>query len=339
MGTKADPRVVQAAAEWLMRLKEPVPGGPEDKALRAAFERWRGAHPDHQRAVDELRPLLDRLDRWRTASAGERRAAQRVLRPGRRRSTAKAAGAGVTLVLALWGAGVAWWATQGLPPSALLADVRTPVAGTKNTTLADGSRVRMGSATALSFDGSGGRRTLRLHGGDILVEVAPDPARPFTVLTPHGSVTALGTRFLLRERAEGTELVMLESRTRVTPVQSRASTEVAAGERVRLMAERVQVLPGIDAAAEQASFESQRLVVHDWPLLRVLDELGRHRPGVLRGDVRSLEGMHFSGVLPLDDTDRALQLMATSLPRLRVRTLTPWLVQVDAPVAPAPQGD
>jgi transmembrane sensor len=36
-------------------------------------------------------------------------------------------------------------------------------------------------------------------------------------------------------------------------------------------------------------------------------------------------------VLPLDDTDRALQLLMSSFPELRIRTLTPWLVLVDAP--------
>jgi transmembrane sensor len=34
-------------------------------------------------------------------------------------------------------------------------------------------------------------------------------------------------------------------------------------------------------------------------------------------------------VLPIEDTDHALQLIANSLPDLRIRTLSPYLVYVD----------
>ena len=338
MGQPLDASVAQAAAEWLLRLKEHPPGSADDEKVLVAFERWKDADPRHREAVGQMQPLLEQLGQWQDAPEGERRAAHAVLRRSQRRITAKSLGAGVALFLAVWTAGAGWCATQGLPLSALLADARTAVGETRSVTLADGSRVLLGSGTALSFERSGDRRALHLLGGDLLVDVAPDPVRPFTVITSQGTVTALGTRFLVREREDGTEVVMLESRTRVTPATSEASAEVGAGERVRLLVDRVEALPGIDADAEQASFEQRRLVVDDWPITRVLQELARHRPGVVRVDETSLIGVHFSGVLPLDDTDRALQLLVTGLPQLRVRTITPWLVRVDM-TDPTANGD
>ena len=44
--------------------------------------------------------------------------------------------------------------------------------------------------------------------------------------------------------------------------------------------------------------------------------------------IRDRAGMQVNAVLPLDDPDRALQLLASSFP-IRVRTMTPWVVIVD----------
>jgi transmembrane sensor len=38
-----------------------------------------------------------------------------------------------------------------------------------------------------------------------------------------------------------------------------------------------------------------------------------------------------SAVLPLDDTDRALHLLLTNFPQLRIRTVSRYLVLVDVP--------
>ena len=39
--------------------------------------------------------------------------------------------------------------------------------------------------------------------------------------------------------------------------------------------------------------------------------------------------MNVSAVLPLEDTDRALQLLADSFP-IRINRITPWLIVVEA---------
>ena len=43
--------------------------------------------------------------------------------------------------------------------------------------------------------------------------------------------------------------------------------------------------------------------------------------------LHTLAGLRVSAVLPLDDTDRALQLIADTLP-LQIKTYTPWLVVI-----------
>ena len=58
------------------------------------------------------------------------------------------------------------------------------------------------------------------------------------------------------------------------------------------------------------------------PLPRFLDEIGRYRRGVLRGEP-ALAHLRVSGVFSLRDTDSALRALADALP-VRIDTYTRW---------------
>ncbi len=111
------------------------------------------------------------------------------------------------------------------------------------------------------------------------------------------------------------------------------ATEVAAGERVRITANAVGLIESIDARSLADSWKYHQLVINDRPLPEVLDELARYRPGHIHYDRREIENIRISAVLPLDDPARALQLLHANFPTLRIRTVSPWLVLVDAPLA------
>jgi transmembrane sensor len=63
-------------------------------------------------------------------------------------------------------------------------------------------------------------------------------------------------------------------------------------------------------------------------LPEVLDEISRHRSGRVQFDRAALQSLRVSAVIPLDDSDHALQLLAQTLP-IKVRSFTPWLILVD----------
>ncbi|WP_408908278.1 FecR/PupR family sigma factor regulator, partial [Variovorax paradoxus] len=52
-----DPAVVRRAAEWMARLWS----GEASDQDRAACERWRAQHPDHERAWNRLQSFEDKL--------------------------------------------------------------------------------------------------------------------------------------------------------------------------------------------------------------------------------------------------------------------------------------
>ena len=72
--------------------------------------------------------------------------------------------------------------------------------------LKDDSVLNLNTDTELDVRFTDERRWLRLHRGEAYFDVAPDPARPFVVVTPHGRIEAVGTAFGVR---------VLEDRSRV----------------------------------------------------------------------------------------------------------------------------
>ncbi|WP_029718476.1 FecR family protein [Rubrivivax benzoatilyticus] len=326
--TGGDDAVAAAAAGWIVRLS--ADDSAEREAARAGFEAWKAADPRHAAVAARLEAFVDGTRRLGAAAPAQRAARSAlggVLAPTPRRR--HLAGAALGLFVAV-GIGML---LRLQPATALLADLATGPGELRSSVLADGSRLTLagGSAVDLGFDA--GTRRVSLLQGEVLVEVAKDPARPFVVETAHGRVRALGTRFIVRRDADATLLTMIESSTAAStaPPAAGGETVVVAGQSARLDARGVTLLGAVDAGAAEQAFQHRRLVADDLPLAEVLDVLARHRRGLVRYDRDAIAGIRVSAVLPLDDTDRALQLLQNSFPQLRVRLLSRWLVLVDRP--------
>lgn len=324
--------IAEQAAYWIVQLS--ADDEHTRASARAGFAAWKAQDPLHASAAAGMEGLLGQVHAVRGPSAGDTRPARAALAavaPKRRRPLAAGvAAAMLVLVLAVTVSGFA----ASDRPAYLLADLRSPTGQWRTHTLADGSRLTLGSDTAVNVRFTKGERHLQLVQGEILVEVAKDAHRPFFVDSRQASLRALGTRFTVRQQDGATILSMLESKVAVQ-LPHHADTVVAAGQRTRITAGGVAPLEPFDAASLQDAWRAHQLVVDDRPLPEVLDELARHRPGQLRYDRAQLQAIRVAAVLPLDDTDQALQLLLDNFPQLRVRMLTRYLVMVDAPPAAA----
>ncbi|MBI2306275.1 MAG: FecR domain-containing protein [Rhodocyclales bacterium] len=328
------------AAEWIVRLT--ADDAAERARARAGFEAWKQADPRHAASAARMEGLIGRVQAVRANAAGNPRPAHAALNaafapdrprnPGARR---RRLGAGLAAVCAL--AVPAWLMLQAYPPAYLAADVRTAAGQWETRTLSDGTRLALNGASAVNLRYDENRRSVELVQGEILVDVARDATRPFLVETAHGSIRALGTRFVVKREDGATVLSMLESRVAVqsaaAPAASREARVVGAGERVRLTPAGIAPSEAIDPRSLADAWQFRQLVVDRHPLPAVLDELDRHRRGRIHHDRAQLEGLVVSAVLPLDDPERALQLLRTSFPQLRMRAVTPYLLLVDAPPA------
>ena len=311
------------AAHWIVQLS--AGDARARDAAQAGFAAWKAADPRHAAAAASMEGLLGQLQSVHGPAGGDTRPARAALAAVAPRGRRQLAGAVVAAMLVL-AVGLA----ASDRPAYLLADLRSPTGQWRTHTLADGSRLTLGSDTAVNLRFTGGERHVQLVQGEILVEVAKDARRPFFVDSRQAALRALGTRFTVRQHDGATVLSMLESKVAVQ-LPRHADTVVAAGQRTRITAAGAGPLEPFDAASLQDAWRAHQLVVDDRPLPEVLDELARHRPGQLRYDRAQLAHIRVAAVLPLDDTDKALQLLLDNFPQLRVRMLTRYLVMVDAP--------
>lgn len=319
-------QIAEQAAHWIVLLS--ADDATERAAARAGYAAWKAADPLHAMAADGMEHLLGQVQSVRAPAGGNARPARAALMAAitpRRRRTGRIAGAAAAAALVMASALLA-----GKGPSYLLADLRSPTGQWRTQTLADGSRITLGSDSAVNVHFGAAARHLELVRGEILVEVAKDAQRPFIVDSNSAALRALGTRFTVRKEHDATVLSMLESTVSVQ-VPLHDSAVVQAGQRTRITAGGLGPLQTIDAASVQEAWRRRQLVVDNQPLSEVLDELARYRPGQLHYDRAQIAGIRVAAVLPLDDTDQALQLLIDNFPQLRIRMLTRYLVMVDAP--------
>lgn len=317
----------EQAARWIVRLSADDPA--ERDTAQAGFAAWKAADPLHASAAAGMENLLRQLSAVREPAGGDHRPARAALgaiapkRPRQRLRQLAAASAVAALLLT--GA-----LLIGERPAYLLADLRSPTGQWSTHTLADGSRLTLAGGSAVNVRFNAGERHVELVRGDILVDVAKDAQRPFIVDSKQAAIRALGTRFSVRSEDGTTILSMLESKV-LAQVPQHPAVVVHAGQRTRITDDGVGPLTTIDAASVRHAWRARQLVVDDLPLAEVLDELAHHRPGQLLYDRAQLAGIRVAAVLPLDDTDKALQLLIDNFPQLRMRMLTRYLVMVDAP--------
>ncbi|MFJ3461949.1 FecR family protein [Achromobacter spanius] len=324
---------VEAAALWVVRLS--AGDAAEREAARAGLEAWIRQSPENEAAARRMRLVVDRMQDLRGPGAQTAAPARAGFdaafahaKGGRAKRLMLSVAAFALMSLA------GWAALQAYPVPYLTADIRSATGQWHTQVLEDGTRVTLASGSAANVRFDAQRRVLELVHGEVLVDVAKDAARPFVVRTPEARITALGTRFVVDRRDAQTVLTMIESRVRVD-TEGGAAAEVQAGQRVTISAQGIGPVQQVDPREVSDAWKFHQLVARDRPLPDVLDALNRHRPGRIFYDRAALEDIRMAVVLPLDDTDRALQLLAESVPGLTLRTVTPYLVWVGkAPSAP-----
>lgn len=309
-------RITEEAIGWMVDLRS----GSPDPQQQARFERWLSSDPSHAEAWGRLQERLGghydtlrTLERRAPGQAGEARKV--LLQPATSRRDVLRGLVGV----GVFGGGL-WLAARSQPGQALLADLHT---GSERGrfSLADGSQLSLNAGSAVDLDFDASRRLLHLRHGELVVQVAPDAARPFIVRTAQGEVRALGTRFLVRQEAQATRVVVLEHAVRLSLRSGAGSADLHQGDAALLHPARIERL-GTDQL-HRADWLDGRLNVLDEPLAEVIEALRPYQPGLIRLSPQ-IRDLRVQGVFLLDDPQRTLTALAETLP-IRVERYGPWL--------------
>ncbi len=313
---------------WLLLLRS----GQATAQDYSDFLAWRAADPAHETAWQQLTGTLEGSSFGRLgdaypagyASAGQAAAPALLapspapIAPPRRRFLAGA------LALAGTGACAAYVGNAFYPLGNVAADAATATGERRRYVLSDGSQLLLDARSRVNLDFTPAYRQVHLLDGAVTVSVAPDARRPFLVHTAQGTVRALGTRYMVRQQAQRTLVVVHEHEVEVETMSGAHGT-VRAGTGARFDASRMGT-PRAELMAE-AAWEAGWVEARGRPLAEVIAALRPYRSGTLRVSMAA-GGLPVSGHFPLDDTDAALDTLRDMMP-INVRRFTPWFVSIN----------
>lgn len=290
--------------QWLVDLHS----GDPQQADWEAYLQWCETSPEHQRAAQKAEWLWEQLGG----------ALQRPVPRSRRLPVL-----GLVLVTGL-ACGLVWHGDE----QGWMADQRTAVGERRTLQLADGSRLELGPQTRVDIELDGPQRRLHLYRGELYVQVARDPQRPFEIAAGDGNLRALGTAFAVRRQDDAVHLVVTEHavRARVQAGGATQTAEVQAGQGLDYDADGLSRPYAVDPDAETA-WRHDRLVFSNRSLGEVLDALKPYHRGLFWIRDEALRQLPVTGVVGTDDLQAQLQLLQHSLP-VRIRRL-PWLTIIE----------
>jgi transmembrane sensor len=132
--------------------------------------------------------------------------------PARSRALNKFVGMAAALLLAV-SMGMAWQWYAAVEQSRY----QTSVGQLQDLQLADGSMLTLSSDSQILVTLSRRQRLVELIQGEAIFQVAKDATRPFVVAANGSRVTAVGTRFSVRQSATGVRVVVTEGTVKLQP--------------------------------------------------------------------------------------------------------------------------
>lgn len=317
--------VVEAAGDWLDRL---APDSPA--ADRHAFAEWLQRSPTH---VEEFLHLT--MLRAELKGAMSPDWVEHVLRgndtnvfemqpeataPAAMRQHAIAGSRWLVTAAMVGAVCVAGWLGWQISPQAPTdpALIATKVGEQRFVLLSDGSSIELNTDSRIKISMMASTREIVLLRGELLVDVAKDPTRPFRVKSGDVTVQAIGTRFTVYRRNADTLVSVVEGRVAVTQTQGanlRAPAEpvaepmeLAAGQQVALAID--QVFAPLPANLEKVTaWTEQRVVFDDEDLDTVVGEFNRYnRTRLLIGDP-ALSRRRITGVFDVTDPEEFVTVL------------------------------
>lgn len=295
-----DEVMIDEAAQWMVLLQS----GHASTQEQAAFDCWRESDPRRAEVFNRMGTSVAVLGSENLRRVPRDGLLHTLNAPSGRRHFLRNTLALVSFVSL---AGLVTRLSDTCAPAGLL---RTGTGERLNVTLDDGSALSLAARSKVMplFDRQ--QRLLQLLDGQLLVDVAKDSARPFIVETSHGRMQALGTRFVVQQQADRTQITMLHSQVEIT-TRNGSRQLIKAGQQATFNQDGVLSLHA--SAGDEAAWTQGLLEVRNRSLGEVVEALRDYRRGIIRVSPEAAR-LRLSGIFPLDDSDSTLQLLAKSLP-------------------------
>ena len=320
-------RALAEAAEWFAEWQ----AGEMPATERQRWQAWLDANDTHRWAWQQVegvsRRFADSLEK------DERQAANSVINLARQRRRGRrhllGGLASIALVSAL---SAALWQSTPLPRLVQQwgADYHTATGEITHIVLEDGTQVWLSSASAFNVDYDQEQRRLALVAGEVLIATGKDTQRPFYLDTRSARLTPLGTRFSVGEQPSGELLAVFDGavaiQTQGDALHASQRQVVNAGQQAHYTEGRIGELTPADGSRE--AWANGVLLAENISLKNFAAALSRHHHGRLEVDPE-VANLTLLGAFPLDDLERTLNMVETTLP-VKVRQIMPWWIKIEA---------
>jgi transmembrane sensor len=228
-------------------------------------------------------------------------------------------------VAAISAVAILLWLRQ---PGTQFQNIATAVAQRQVLTLADGSRIELNARTTVRVDFTRSARRIQLAEGEAFFTVTKDPARPFLVETPAGSVRVTGTTFVVRTAAiSELQVTVVEGSVLVRPDAADGSAgatprPLRAGNRLTTAAGVVSVQTLAADELEDILAWRQGIIVFDGVPLQVALARFAHHHGRGINVLAAAAAHRVSGRYSLDDLDGFIGMLDQAFPVEVTRTLS-----------------
>lgn len=320
-------RALAEAAEWFAEWQ----AGEMSATERQRWQAWRDANDTHRWAWQQVEGVSRRFSEH--LNEDERQTADSVINLARQRRRGRRHLLGGLASLALVALlSAALWQSTPLPRLVQQwgVDYHTATGEITHTVLEDGTQVWLSSASALNVDYDQEQRRLALVTGEVLIETGKDAERPFYLDTRSARLTPLGTRFSVGEQSSGELLAVFDGAVSIQTLgdaQHASQRQVVnAGQQAHYAADRIGELTPAEGRRE--AWANGILLAENMSLKAFAAALSRHHRGRLEVDP-SVADLTLLGAFPLDDLERTLNMVETTLP-VKVRQVMPWWIKIEA---------
>jgi len=227
---------------------------------------------------------------------------------------------------------------------------QTTIGGMENVELSDGSRIILGGRTVISVAYEARRRSVDLIQGQAWFMVAHNVQRPFVVSAGDGTITAVGTAFLVTRNTDRVVVAVTEGTVEVSAQRttSRSPGLVQGADRPLLSPIRVSrgeelafgddgVLSPVRPADAHAAIGWTQgwLTFDDQSLRYVIETINRYSPRHIVVNAPA-DGLRFSGIVFENQIEEWLQSLEAIFPVVVEEHRTVVLIKM-RPSTPHPQ--
>ncbi len=317
------------AVQWFVKLRSPA----VSSADRHAHAEWLEADARHRCLYDYVAKEwadLDGLSDWAGVEIGQ---LNLQAKPSAWRRAGGFWGVALATVAAVTIGVLPWLFSQPLPSDPPQVRYETAKAEQRQVVLQDGSRMHLNTASLVDVRFSAQVREVVLAEGEAVFDAKHDSARPFLVRTGGVAVRALGTRFAVRNLAQGdVEVTVLEGRVAVAPRRQAADATAMPVVKDELVAgagggaiilrpdQQLRIPPAgpvgapkeVDAVNEVAWLQGN-LVFEAAPLREVVGEISRYVPGRIRV-AEDVPDHLVTGIIQIRNPDAMIELLSQVVP-------------------------